>query len=101
MPRRKTKTKKITIVEGEGFLSFLKDANKFLRKTKILSTVGTALGAAGVPYAAKSASVAKKLGYGMSRGAGITLAGGGGYSCGRRSCRVAHKKKATAMNCRR
>ena len=93
--RRKRKTTTVARrrrrMRGKGFFknlyNFGKKANRFLRKTKIVSRVGKALGMAGVPYAGKIASTAGALGYGKKRrrrvvrrrrrGRGVTLAGGG------------------------
>lgn len=102
MPRRRT-TKRSTALQrrrvyrrgmrGKGFMSFLKKANRWLRKTKVLSTVGKALGAAGVPHVGKYAGMAGKLGYGRRRrvvrrrrrGRGLRLAGSGlGLAGGRK-----------------
>lgn len=57
-------------------------ANNFLKNSKLVSTVGSALGAAGVPFASQIGSVAGALGYGRRyrgyRGYGLNLAGAGG-----------------------
>lgn len=45
----------------------LKKVNKFLRDTKILSKIGTALNNAGVPYAGDIGGLADQLGYGRKR----------------------------------
>ena len=50
--------------KGKGFLSFMKKVGGFLKKTKLLSRVGSALGAIGVPYAGTIGSAAGMLGYG-------------------------------------
>ena len=57
------------------------EANNFLRSSKLVSRVGSALGRAGVPYAGQIAGIAGKLGYGRKsvrrhRGGSLRLAGG-------------------------
>ncbi len=100
MPRRKRTTKRKTAVarrrtyrrsmRGRGFMSFLKGANRFLKKTKLLSRGGKALSMLGVPYAGTAGRVAGAVGYGKrrskrrfkrvvrrrKRGRGASLAGG-------------------------
>ena len=53
---------------GGSFLNELKTIgskiNNFLRKTRLVSTVGHVLGTAGVPYASAIGNVASTLGYG-------------------------------------
>ena len=62
---------------GAGFMDWVRKGNNFLKNTKLISTVGNALGSVGVPYASKIAGVAGRLGYGRRRmGSGIRLAGG-------------------------
>jgi hypothetical protein len=75
-------------MHGKGIMSFLSRANNFLRKHKILSTVGNALSGIhpGIGHAAKAASL---LGYGRRRhsrrGGALRLAGAGlGLAGGRR-----------------
>ena len=63
-------------MRGRGFMDFLSKANNFLKQSKLVSGVGSALGAMGVPYAGQIGSVAGSLGYGMRRGRGLRLAGG-------------------------
>ena len=63
-------------MRGRGFASFLGKANSFLKNSKLISGVGGALGAMGVPYASQIGSVAGSLGYGR-RGGGLRLAGAG------------------------
>ena len=53
--------------KGKGFMSFMKKVGGFLKKTKLLSRVGSALGAIGVPYARTIGSAAGMLGYGRHR----------------------------------
>ena len=71
---------------GRGFMDFLGKANNFLKSSKLVSTVGNALGAAGVPLAGQIGSVAGRFGYGRKRmGRGLRLAGRGiGVAGGRR-----------------
>jgi hypothetical protein len=66
-------------MRGRGIGDFLKRANNFLKSSKLVSTVGSALGAAGIPYADKIAGVASSLGYGRRRrrGGALRLAGAG------------------------
>lgn len=66
-------------MRGRGFLDFLGKANNFLKNSKLISSVGSALGAAGIPFASQIGSVAGSLGYGMRRhrGYGLNLAGAG------------------------
>lgn len=71
--------------KGGSFWSFLKKANAWLRKHKIISTVGKALGSAGVPYASQIGSVAGKIGYGISPVGGALRRAGAGRR--RRRCR--------------
>ena len=60
-------------------MDFLGKANNFLKNSKLVSTVGSALGAAGIPFASQIGSVAGALGYGRRyRGYGLNLAGAGG-----------------------
>ena len=70
-------------MSGRGIGAFLKRANNFLKSSKLVSTVGSALGAAGIPYAAKIAGVASSLGYGRRRRGGALRLAGAGY-CRRR-----------------
>ena len=70
---------------GRGIMDFLGRAKDFLQKSKLVSTVGNALGAAGVPLAGQIGSVASRFGYGRKRGRGLRLAGRGiGIAGGRR-----------------
>ena len=69
--RKRSRSKKM---KGRGFWDDVKGglskANDFLRDSKLVSTVGSALGSAGVPYASQIGSVAKSLGYGKRRRGG-------------------------------
>ena len=65
-------------MRGRGIGDFLKRANSFLKSSKLVSTVGNALGAAGIPFASQIGSVAGSLGYGRRRrGGALRLAGAG------------------------
>ena len=66
-------------MRGRGFMDFLSKANGFLRNSKLISSVGSALGSAGVPFASQIGSVAGSLGYGYRRrrGGALRLAGAG------------------------
>jgi len=59
MPRKRKSGQK-----GAGLGSFLSKANDWLRKSKLISKVGSTLDSAGVPWAGKVGNVAGKLGYG-------------------------------------
>ena len=73
-PRRKVGGRRK--MRGRGFADFLAKANTFLKNSKLVSGVGSALGAMGVPYASQIGSVAGSLGYGR-HGRGLRLAGAG------------------------
>jgi len=49
---------------GRGILDWLKKAHDFIKNNKVISRVGSALGAVGVPYASGVSRVASTLGYG-------------------------------------
>jgi hypothetical protein len=53
-------------MKGGGFMDFLRGANKFLRKTRLLSTVG-GLAASAFPVLKAPAALAGMLGYGRRR----------------------------------
>lgn len=59
-------------------MDWLGKANNFLKSSKLVSTVGNALGSAGVPFASQIGNVANSLGYGrkLRSGRGLSLAGG-------------------------
>ena len=63
---------------GRGLMDWLGKANNFLKSSKLVSTVGNALGSAGVPFASQIGNIAGSLGYGrrVRKGRGLTLAGG-------------------------
>jgi len=78
MPLRKLHRRKrplrraIVLQNGKGFLDSMKKigkaigkANKFLRKSKIVSKASGALASAGLPYASKIHQVSSQLGYGV------------------------------------
>ena len=73
-------------MRGGGFLDFLGKANAFLKKSGLVSSIGNALGQAGVPYAGDIGAVAGSLGYGRRsrRGGALRLAGMGLGLAGRR-----------------
>ena len=75
MPTRRKVAGRRRKMRGRGFADFLSKANNFLKSSKLVSTVGSALGAAGLPFASQIGSVAGSLGYGR-RGRGLRLAGG-------------------------
>ena len=77
MKRSTKKVRRVRRMRGRGLMSFLGKANRFLRRSKLVSTVGSALGAAAVPFASQIGSVANRLGYGRKRGSGLNLAGAG------------------------
>lgn len=66
-------------LNGGDFLSSLRDfgskINNFLKQSKIVSTVGKALGTVGVPFASTVGNVASSLGYGGCDG-GVAIQGG-------------------------
>lgn len=65
-------------MKGRGFLDFFKKVGKWFKDNKVISKVGNALGAAGVPYASKVGEVAGSIGLGRRRrrGGALRLAGG-------------------------
>ena len=72
MPARKTTTRRkqpIIVQDGAGLMDFLKGANNFLKKTKLIS--GLAGIASAVPalsgIAAPVGGIASSLGYGMKK----------------------------------
>ena len=86
------KTHRRRSMRGRGFMDFIKGVSNFLKKTKIISTVGNALGTA-FPVAGTIGKAASAIGYGRARkrivhtkiarrklGRGTNLAGAGyGY----------------------
>ena len=77
MKRSTKKVRRVRRMRGGGLMSFLGKANDFLKKSKLVSSVGSALGSMGVPYASQISGVANSLGYGRRRrGSGLSLAGG-------------------------
>ena len=62
---------------GRGLWEFLKKVGAFLKRTKLVSTIGNTLGAAGVPYAGTIGKMAGAVGYGRHRikGMGLRRAG--------------------------
>ena len=81
MPMRRVHRVRRRRQRGRGFMEWMGKANNFLRSSKLVSRVGSALGRAGVPYAGQIAGIAGKLGYGRRsvrrhRGGSLRLAGG-------------------------
>ena len=77
MKRSVKKVRRVRRMRGKGFMDFLGKANNFLKSSKLVSTIGSALGSAGIPFASQIGSVAGSLGYGRRRrGSGLHLAGG-------------------------
>ena len=60
-----------------GLWNFLKKVGAFLKKSKLVSTIGKTLGDAGVPYAGAIGKAAGTMGYGRHRikGMGLRRAG--------------------------
>ena len=86
MPRKTSQTRRRggRRMKGKGFIDFFKKVGSWFKSNKIISTVGNALGAAGVPYASKIGSVAGSIGLGRKRGGALRLAGAGGRLAGGR-----------------
>ena len=85
MPRKTSKSRRGgRRMKGKGFIDFIKKVGSWFKSNKIISTVGNALGAAGVPYASKIGSVAGSIGLGRKRGGALRLAGAGGRLAGGR-----------------
>jgi len=97
--RRRGGVRKGRRVKGKGLFDFVKSASKFLRKHKIISSVGSALGNMGLPYAGAIGSAAGSLGFGKRRrvrrrkGYGLSPAGGALRLAGGR------RKKCNKMYC--
>ena len=72
--RKYTLRKRTTRRRGRGFFqnigNALSKAHDWIKSNKIISTVGSALGAVGVPYAGAIAKGASALGYGRRRRVG-------------------------------
>lgn len=80
-PRRSSRAPRRRRQRGRGIMDFISKAGKFLKDSKLISTVGNALGQAGIPLASQIGSVAGSLGFGRSmvrrrRGGALKLAGG-------------------------
>jgi hypothetical protein len=77
MARRRAHRHRSRGQRGRGLWNFLKKVGAFLKRTKLVSTVGNALGAAGVPYAGAIGKAAGSIGYGRHRikGMGLRRAG--------------------------
>ncbi len=52
---------------GRGLMDMIRSAHNWIKSNKIISTVGNALGKAGVPYAGAIGTAAGTLGYGRRR----------------------------------
>jgi hypothetical protein len=90
------KAKKVAVIQdGAGFLDVMKSINGFLKKPKIFSTVGNALGSAGVPYVGQAGAIASSLGYGKKKrvGSGVRVAGAGVRVAGAGKKKRVKKKK--------
>ena len=64
---------------GAGFMDALRSAHNWIKSNKIISSVGSMLGKAGVPYAGAIGTAASTLGYGRKRRVGrprVRRAGG-------------------------
>lgn len=88
MPRRKRGVvvrRRARRMRGRGFLSFAKKVGKWLKKTKLLSRGASVLSDSGVPYVGAAGKIAGIAGFGRKRrcvtrcrrrkGAGLRLAG--------------------------
>jgi hypothetical protein len=75
-------------MRGASIMGWLKSANKFLKKHKVLSTAGNFLSKTGIPYASRigtAGRIAGQLGYGTTptggryrrKGGALRLAGRG------------------------
>ena len=65
--RRPTRRRTVRRARGGGFMDALRSAHDWIKKNKIISTVGSALGRVGVPYAGAIETAASTLGYGRRR----------------------------------
>lgn len=52
---------------GSGVLDWLRKAHDFIKKNKLVSRIGSSLGAMGVPYAGAIGKAGGVLGYGRRR----------------------------------
>lgn len=55
-------------MRGGGFMDWIRKAHNWIRSNKVISRVGNALGAVGVPYAGLVGKAAGVVGYGKYRG---------------------------------
>ena len=95
MKRKITRTRRRHSMKGKGFMDFIRKVGSFLHKSKLISTVGNALGTA-FPIAGTIGKAAGAVGFGRRRrlvhtrvarrkiGRGTTLAGAGRYGYRRR-----------------
>ena len=65
--RRPIRRRRVRRARGGGFMDALRSAHDWIKKNKIISTVGSALGRVGVPYAGAIGTAASTLGYGRRR----------------------------------
>ena len=65
--RRPIRRRRARRARGGGFMDALRSAHIWIKKNKIISTVGSALGRVGVPYAGAIGTAASTLGYGRRR----------------------------------
>jgi hypothetical protein len=91
--RHKTMRRGRRVKRGGSIMGWLKKANTFLRKHKVLSTGASLFAKSGLPYASQigqAGKIANMAGYGR-RGRGTTPAGGAlrlaGMGCRRRGRR--------------
>ncbi len=64
---RRHKRRQVGGRKGKKIKRTLRKLNRGLKKTKVISRAGKALGNMGVPYASKIGSVAGQLGYGRKK----------------------------------
>ena len=75
--KRVTRPRKM---RGGAIPTWMRSIHDFVKKHKLISRIGSSLGAVGVPYASGVSKVASVLGYGrrsVRRGGALRLAGGG------------------------
>ena len=68
-------------MKGGSIMGWIRSANNFLRKHKVLSTAGSIIGKTGLPYSSQigtAGKIAGMAGYGrrMKRGRGVIPTGG-------------------------
>jgi hypothetical protein len=89
MRGKRTVRSRRRVKRGGSIMSWLKSANRFLKKHKVLSKAGSLISKTGLPYASKigkAGQMAGVLGYGLTptggtyrrrRGGALRLAGAG------------------------